>query len=237
MDIPDRSSTSNVRTCNTHNHVTLGYPDYMFHAIGRMIPVDWKKLGIYLGIGYQVLESMINVKQPHEMAMEMLQTWWRSTDVHSRWGELHYALASTHRQDLLSLTKEFFKKHDMDFNNPDELLIARLFAILSDKTPRSWRDMATYLGLESERVRAIGAQPEQDTSQHTYRVLKMWQGLPRSTHHQLFRVLLTDMKRTDVAMYILERFEQDGRGSNVSGVSGQVVCDCDSCECAQRGLS
>ena len=160
----------------------------MLLMIGRMIPAEWQKLGVFLGIAYQQLESMIKVKKPNEMAMEMLQAWWNRTDTHSRWGELYHGLASVHRQDLLKAAQEYFKKNSIDYNAPDNHTMDRYFAVLSECIPVHWQDMAAYLGLPREKVVAINQQPQQDLSFHTFKVLKMWQSLPTSTHHQLIRV-------------------------------------------------
>ena len=97
-----------------------------------LIPGLWKKLGINLGIPLSRLDQMTKVKYPHEMALEMFQSWWGNSPPHARWGELHHALVSVHRHDLLSDTQKFFKANNMDYNNPEQVKMDRLFFTLAE---------------------------------------------------------------------------------------------------------
>ena len=77
MDMCETRITENSDSCN------LGYTDEVLHHIGRMMISSWRKLGIYLGIPLTRLNSMISVKSPQEMAMEMFQAWWSNSSPHA----------------------------------------------------------------------------------------------------------------------------------------------------------
>ena len=200
----------------------LGYSDEILHSIGQKLPGCWKKLGINLGIPLSRLDQMTKVKYTNEMALEMFQAWWSQTTTHSRWGELHYALVSVSRHDLLQETQKYFKDHDMDYNDPDQMKMERVFFKLSERIPTCWKDIGIHLGVPLEKISAIGQQPIQDTSQHAFQVLKMWQAAPSSSHHQLIRVMMDDMSRGDVTRFILKQFERPRQG--------RTVCDCNDCD-------
>lgn len=209
-------NTQRAEACN------LGYPDEVLHHIGRMIPGGWKKLGVYLGIPLMRLDQMLKIKHPHEMALEMFQSWWSNTTPYARWGEFHYGLVSIHRNDLLKDSQKFFKTNNVDYNNPEQVKMERLFFTLAEGIPTSWKDLGIYLGVTTTKLAEIGQQPFQDTSQHTFQVLKMWQDLPLSSHHQLIRIMSDDMNRGDVVRYILKYFEKPRQG--------RTVCDCSNCD-------
>lgn len=200
----------------------LGYSDEILHGIGRMMPFDWKKLGVYLGITLMRLDQMTKVKYPHEMALEMLQQWWHQSTPHSRWGELHHGLVSIHRHDLLKESQAFCKNQGLDYNCPNQVTIDRLLFMLAESITLVWKDLGLYLDVPTQKLSEIGQQPVQDTSQHCFKVLKMWQVLPDASHHQLIRVLADDMKRGDIMRYLLKQFEKPRRG--------RVVCDCSECD-------
>ena len=199
----------------------LGYSDDILRSIGRMLPFDWKKLGVYLEIPITRLDQMVKIKYPQEMALQVLQLWWSKGSIHSRWGELHYALASVNRNDLLSFTQRFCRDHSINYNDPDQMEIDRLLFKLSEKIAAQWKDLGGYLGISSSKMAEIGQQPHQDTSHHAFDVLKMWQLLPSSSHHQLIRVMNDDMNRGDVVRMMLRHFEKPRQG--------KIVCDCDDC--------
>ena len=50
---------------------SLGYSDDLLCIIGRMIPFDWKKLGVYLEIPLTTLDQMVKVKYQREMALQV----------------------------------------------------------------------------------------------------------------------------------------------------------------------
>ena len=216
MDISETRRDQRSDSCN------LGYSDDILHNIGRLIPGLWKKLGVNLGIPLSRLDQMTKVKYPHEMALEMLQTWWRKSTPQARWGELHHALVSIHRHDLLADTQKFFQTNNMNYNNPDQVKMDRMFFTLAESIPTTWKDLGIYLGVDGSKLAEIGQQPIQDTSQHTFLVLKMWQALPSSSHHQLIRIMADDMSRADVMRYILKHFEKPRHG--------RIVCDCGECD-------
>ena len=215
MDMCETRITENSDSCN------LGYTDEVLNHIGRMMISSWRKLGIYLGIPLTRLNSMISVKSPQEMAMEMFQAWWSNSSPHARWGELHYGLVSICRHDLLSAAQKYFKTNEIDFNDPDQLKMDRLFYSLSEAIPDTWKNLGIHLGVSSTKISEIGQQPFQDTSRHAFLVLKMWQILPSSSHHQLIRIMADDMNRGDAVRYILNYFEKPRQG--------RTVCDCSDC--------
>ena len=184
----------------------LGYSDELLHEIGRMLPGQWKKLGIYLDIAYERLEKMVKVKTTQEMAMEMFRGWWSRTSPHSRWGELHHAYATIHRQDLIQKSQQFWKDNNIDYNNPDQCTMDRYFYTMSECLPKEWKDMGVQLDIPLDMLSTIGQQPEQDMSLHCFRVLKMWQISPKSSHHQLIRVMMDDMRRHDITRFMLNYF-------------------------------
>lgn len=200
-----------IEVSGTGDRRSLGYSDIMLQEIGRKLVGSWKKLGIFLGISYECLEEMVVVKTVQDMSMEMFRAWWSVTTNHARWGELHHAYASVHRQDLLVQTQNFFATHNLDYNFPDPHTMDRYFLTMSESLAREWDNMGMYLGLSSERLATIRRQPEQDLSLHCFKVLKMWQAEPRSTHHELIRVLMDDMSRSDVARYVLLQLEHKER--------------------------
>ena len=207
---------------STQPSCDLGYSDELLHTIGRMIPFHWKKLGVYLSLPLTRLDEMLKTKYAHEMALEVLQAWWRRTTPHSRWGELHYALAAIHRHDLVKQTQEFYRENAMDYNSPTQSCIDRLMFMLAEAIPTSWKELGVYLSVPDEKIAEIGQQPVHDTSQHTFKVLKMWQVSPNASHHQLIRIMGDDMKRADVTRFILKHFENPRQG--------RTVCDCNECE-------
>ena len=213
----DISEVRRTDSCN------LGYSDELLKYIGGHLHGSWRKLGINLGIRSWKLDHLHKIKYTHEMALEVLQSWWAKTNTHSRWGELHHALLSISRQDLLSLTQDHCKKNSMDYNDPEELQMEQLFLSLSEGLASRWKEFGLYLGIPLDKLTEIGQQPIIDTTFHTFHVLKMWQELPESSHHQLIRVLGDDMSRGDLVRYICKHFEKRKR-------QGSIVCDCDGCE-------
>ena len=206
VDKPPRS----LSVSDLNNDPTKGYSDVVLRQIGSMLNSSWRTLGVYLGIPYSHLTGMMKVKLPQEMALEMFHTWWRSTDAHNRWGELHYALAMSNRYDLVADSRAFFRSRNMDYNNPNQGDMELYFARVSDKASTEWEEIGSRLGVSHDRLKGIKQQPENDISMHGYKVLKMWQALPSSTHHGLFKVLLDDMRRNDVFRHLLDCFTVKG---------------------------
>ena len=203
-------------------HCNLGYSDELLKYLGDHLNQNWRKLGINLGIASFALDRLHQVKYTHEMALEVLFHWWASTTTHSRWGELHYALASVHRHDLLRQAQKFCKEHSMDYNNPDQSLIDTMFLPIAEGLAVKWKEFGIFLGVDTDKIREIGQQPLVDTSLHAFNVLKMWQGKPESSHHQLIRILADHMNRADLVRYICTQYEKPRQG--------RVVCDCSTCD-------
>ena len=182
----------------------LGHSDELLHVIATMLPGEWDRLGIYLGVPFDKLLELEKVKTCREMTMEMLKAWWSTTTPDSRWwGELRYAYTIIHRHDLLSASIKFFQRHAIDYHNPDQSLMDQYFSIVADEiTSNEWQEMGINLGIPLEKVRAIGQHPEQDKSRLCFKVLKLWQSSPASSHHELIRVLRDDMRHRDLVKFI-----------------------------------
>ena len=204
----------------------LGHSDELLHVIGTMFPGEWDRLGIYLGIPYDKLLELEKVKTCREMTMEILKAWWSRTTPDSRWGELRYAYTNIHRHDLLSASIKFFQRHAIDYHNPDQSLMDQYFSIVADEImSNEWQAMGINLGLPLEKVRAIGQHPEQDKSRLCFKVLKLWQSSPASSHHELIRVLRDDMCHRDLVRFIHQYLFETEEVSPEEDIV--CVCDCD----------
>ena len=199
----------------------LGYTDELLRAVGDMISGDWMKLGTYLGIPKKQLDSMIVIKRPQEMVIEMFQLWWKDASPHARWGELHHALMYAHRVDMVKRVQRYCRDFEVNYNFPDSVTISKMFEVLAEYIPREWKEIGICLGLSMDQLRDMEIQPVNDISKHAYKVLKMWQTLPLATHHQLIKVMLDDMKLGLVTRFILDTLDIPKEG--------RTVCDCGDC--------
>ena len=208
---------SRVTVSDLNRDPDVGYSDAMLHHVGHELNSKWKMLGVYLGIPYSELCKMIDVKTPHEMAVEMFYAWWDITDVHIRWGDLHHALAGAKRMDLVVETQDYFRQCDLDYNDPNPSDIQLYFARFAQKIPADWQEVGARLGIDRHVLDSIGREPENDVSQHGYKVLKMWQALPDSTHHHLLSVVMDDMNRPDLMRYLLQTFAKEAENKVKGG--------------------
>ena len=106
-------------------------------------------------------------------------------------------------RSLVCVYIKFFQRHDIDYHNPDQSLMDQYFFIVADEImPNEWQEMGINLGIPLEKVRAIGQHPEQDKSRLCFKVLKLWQSSPASSHHELIRVLRDNMRHRDLVKFI-----------------------------------
>ena len=198
----------------------LGYDDYLLRAISDKLGERWSELGFALGITKKNLDELNVKKTEEQMIVEILLTWLAQSHASSRCGDLNYALGKISRPDLVHLTLKYAVARGLNFKNPDMNVIHEYFKTLASSVGSKWEEMALHLGLTTEDVhnayggRRRGACESDAASRNAFRVLKMWQDKPDSTHHQLLRVMMEDLGRLDVVRYVcryLEREDQQRR--------------------------
>ena len=199
----------------------LGFSEEIFKYLGGQLNQNWRKLGIHLGISSFALDRLHQVKHSYEMALEVMYYWWRNTTTHSKSDELHHALSSIHRPDILRQSQKFCNDHSMDYDNPNDTLVDQMFVLISQCVAVKWKEFGLNLGVGTDKIREIAKQPIVDTSLHAFNVLKMWQLKPDSSHHQLIRILSDEMSRTDLVHYLCTQYEKPRHAS--------VVCNCSNC--------
>ena len=185
----------------------LEYSDTLLIKINDMLPGEWMKLGVFLNIPHHRLKSMLKIKGVDEMGREMLQHWWQSAEPETRWQELHHALLKINRADLVKKSRDFFKRHSINYDSPKDRVIHKYFIMLSESIPTQWKDLGSYLYVPEEEMRIISFQPEQDVSQHAYKVMKMWQREETSASYQLLHALI-EINRMDVLRMVFRELDQ-----------------------------
>ena len=217
-EIPGPTPRPNLRTTAVAVASRLGYDDVLLRSISDKLGARWSELGFRLGITKKNLDEVEVKKTEEQMIVEMLYTWHAQSHPPSRCGDLVYALGKVNRPDLVHLTQRFAMARGLNFKNPDRNVMHEYFNTIAGSLGSQWEQTALHLGLTAEDIQnAYGGRRrggcESDTvCRNVFKVLKLWQDKPDSTHHQLLRVLMEDMGRVDVVSYVCRYFEkQDQR--------------------------
>ena len=181
-------------------------PDTLLEKVSRKLPIsDYVRIGTYLGVRMSDMTHLQCERNVLTQAREMFMVWYRKKHF-PVWPELREALKESGRNDLIVLTHEFMRDHEMhDYlqaaDNSEMWKVEKYFSNLASRVPADWKNIAIYLGLSMHEIATISQPVPSDRTlkNPVYEVLKAWKYNQTSPPHSLITVLDMDMGRQDVA--------------------------------------